>query len=106
MATLRETYVLSSRKLIEKSVPVNPEIYNKAGRGRIVTLPDLTTQTIRVGNCLQAGCLKGEDEEFKHGEEAHSLNHLLQEVNQFSKLWDVWNTYAGMISSFCQSSMR
>ena len=30
MATLRETYVLSPRKLIEKSVPVTPEICNKA----------------------------------------------------------------------------
>ena len=67
MATLRETYVLSSRKLIEKSVPVNPEIYNKAGRGRIVTLLDLTTPSIRVGNCLQAGCLQGKDEDFELG---------------------------------------
>ena len=76
MDTLQETYVLSSRKLIEKSVPVTPEIYNNAGRERIVTLPDLTTQSIRVGDCLQAGCLQGEDEKFEHGEEAHSLNHL------------------------------
>ena len=30
MATLQETYVLSPRKLIKKSVPVTPEICNKA----------------------------------------------------------------------------
>ena len=82
--TLRETYVLSPRKLkktsgvtcratvselwgycgaylywkfqqtpiIEKSVPVTPEICNKAWREGIVTLPDLTNQSIRVGDGL------------------------------------------------------
>ena len=63
MDTLRETYILSSRKLIKKNVLVTPEKYNKAGRGRIVTLPDLTTRSIRVWDCLQAGCLQGKDEE-------------------------------------------
>ena len=82
--TLRETYVLSPRKLkktsgvmcratvsefrgycgayshwkfqqtpvIEKSVPVTPEICNKAWREGIVTLPDLTTRSIRVGDSV------------------------------------------------------
>ena len=35
--------------VIEKSVPVTPEICNKACREGIVTLPDLTTRNIRVG---------------------------------------------------------
>ena len=83
-ATLRETYVLSPRKLkktssvtcratvsefrgycvayshwklqqtpiVKKSVPVTPEICNKAWREGIVTLPDLTTQSIRVGDSV------------------------------------------------------
>ena len=83
-AQLRETYVLSPRKLkkttgvmcravvsefrgycgayshwkfqqtpvIEKSVPVTPEICNKAWREGIVTLPDLTTRSIRVGDSV------------------------------------------------------
>ena len=78
MAALRETYVLSPRKLkkasgvnfltsvfefrgycsayshwkfqqtpiIKKNVPVTPEICNKAWREGIVTLPDLTTQSV------------------------------------------------------------
>ena len=75
MATTRETYVLSSRKLIEKSVSVTPEICNKAWREGMVTLLDLTTRSIRVGGCLQAG-----DEDFEHGEEAYPLNHLLREA--------------------------
>ena len=81
---LRETYVLSPRKLkktsgvmcrdtvskfrgyysaynhwkfqqtpvIEKSVPVTPEICNKAWREGIVTLPDLTTRSIRIGDSV------------------------------------------------------
>ena len=28
------------------------------------------------------------------------MNHLLREVNPFSKLRNVWNSYAGMISRF------
>ena len=79
MAVLRETYMLSPRKLkktsgvswhasvsefreycgaylhwkfqqtpiIEKSVPVTPEICNKAWREGIVTLPDLNTWSVR-----------------------------------------------------------
>ena len=83
-AQIRETYVLSPRKLkktvgvmcravvsefrgycgayshwkfqqtpiIEKSVPVTPEICNKAWREGVVTLPDLTTRSIRVGDSI------------------------------------------------------
>ena len=54
------------------------------------------------------GCLQGGDEEFEHGGEAYSLNHLLREaedglvnaVNPFSKLRDVWDKYAAVISMF------
>ena len=35
---------------IKKSVPVKPEKCNKAWREGIVTLPDLTTRSIRVGD--------------------------------------------------------
>ena len=38
--------------VIEKSVPVTPEICNKACREGIVTLPDLTTRSIRVGDSV------------------------------------------------------
>ena len=94
--------------IIEKSVLVNPEICNKAWRERIVTLPDLTTPSIRVEDCLRVGCLQGGDKEFKHWGEAYSLNHLLREaedglenaVNPFSKLRDAWNSYAAVILIF------
>ena len=38
--------------IIEKSVPVTPEICNKAWREGIVTLPDLTTRSVRVGDSI------------------------------------------------------
>ena len=64
--------------------------------------------SIRVGDCLQEECLQGGDKEFKHGGEAYSLNHLLREaedrlvnaVNPFYKLRDVWNKYAVVISMY------
>ena len=84
MATLRETYVLSPRKMkktsgvscftsvsefggycgayslckfqqtpiIKKSILVTPEICNKTWREGIVTLPDLTSQSVRVGDSI------------------------------------------------------
>ena len=63
---------------------------------------------LELGDCLQAGCLQGGDEEFKHSGEAYSLNHVLREaedglvnaVNLFSKLRDVWDKYAAVISVF------
>ena len=36
--------------MIEKSVPVTPEICNQAWREGIVALPDLTTHSIREGD--------------------------------------------------------
>ena len=65
---------------------------------------------LELGDCLQAGCLQGGSEEFEHGGEGYSLNSLLRgaedkledAVNPFSKLWDVWDKYAAVISSFCQ----
>ena len=58
---------------------------------------------LELGDCLQSGCLQGGDEEFEYGGEAYSLSHLLRgaedglvnAVNPFSKLRDVWNSYAG-----------
>ena len=38
--------------IIEKSVLVTPEICNKAWREGIVTLPDLTTRSVRVGDSI------------------------------------------------------
>ena len=38
--------------IIKKSVPVTPEICNKAWREGIVTLPDLTTRSLRVGDSI------------------------------------------------------
>ena len=38
--------------IIKKSVQVTPEICNKAGREGIVTLPDLTTRRVRVGDSI------------------------------------------------------
>ena len=38
--------------VIEKSVPVTPEVCNRAWREEIVTLPDLTTRRIRVGDSV------------------------------------------------------
>ena len=35
---------------------------------------------LELGECLQAGCLQGGDEEFEHGGEAYSLNNLLREA--------------------------
>ena len=35
-----------------------------------------------IGECIQAGCLQGGDEEYKHGGEAYSLNNLLREVEE------------------------
>ena len=63
---------------------------------------------LELGDCLQVGCLQGRDEGFEHGGEACSLNHLLSEaedglvnaVNPFSKLRDVWDRYATVISMF------
>ena len=63
---------------------------------------------LELGECLQAGCLQGRDEEFEHGGEAYSLNNLLREaedglvdpVNPFSKLRGVWDRYAAVISMF------
>ena len=63
---------------------------------------------LELGDCLQAGCLQGGDKEFEHGGEAYSLNHLLREaenglvnlVNPFFKLRDVWDKYALVISMF------
>ena len=36
--------------MIEKSVPVTPKVCNRAWREGIVTLLDLTTQSIRIGD--------------------------------------------------------
>ena len=63
---------------------------------------------LELGEWLQAGCLQGGDEEFEHRGEAYSLNNLLREaedglvdaVNPFLKLRDVWNRNAAMISLF------
>ena len=57
---------------------------------------------------MQAGCLQGGSEDFEHGGEAYSLNSLLRgaedglvdAVNPFSKLRDVWDRYAAVISMF------
>ena len=38
--------------VIEKSVPVTPEVCNRTWREGIVTLPDLTTLSIRVGDSI------------------------------------------------------
>ena len=45
--------ILTLEVLAEKSVPVTPEVCNLTWREGIVTLPDLTTQSIRVGECIQ-----------------------------------------------------
>ena len=63
---------------------------------------------LELGDCLQAGCLQGGDDEFKHGGEAYSLNSLIRGaedglvnvVNPLSKLQDVWDNYAAVISMF------
>ena len=63
---------------------------------------------LELGDCLLAGCLQGGDEGFGHWGEAYSLNWLLWEaedglinaVNPFSKLRDVWDRYATVISIF------
>ena len=70
------------------------------GQSAVSFLQTASRSRLELGDCLQAGCLQGEDEEFGHGEEANSLNHLLREVNPFSKLRNVWNSYAGMILRF------
>ena len=38
--------------IIQKRVQVTPEICNKAWKEGIVTLPDLTTQSVRVGDSI------------------------------------------------------
>ena len=86
-APVSELY--SSRTLKQWEDSLRYPFFRHASRSRL-----------ELGDCLQAGCLQGEDEEFEHGEEAHSLNHLLSGVNPFSKLRNVWNSYAGMISTF------
>ena len=63
---------------------------------------------LELGDCLQAGCLQGGSEDFEHGGEAYSLNSLLRgaedglvkAINPFSKLRDVWDRYAAIISMF------
>ena len=54
------------------------------------------------------GCLQGGSDEFEHGGEAYLLNSLLRgaedglvnAVKPFSKLRDVWDKYAAVISMF------
>ena len=61
---------------------------------------------LELGECLQAGCLQGGDEEFEHGGEVHSLNNLLREaedglvdaVNPFAELRGAWEKYTVAIS--------
>ena len=60
---------------------------------------------LELEDCLQAGCLLGGHKGFQHGGEAYSLNRLIREaedglvnaVNPFSKLRDVWDRYATVI---------
>ena len=61
-----------------------------------------------LGECQQAGCLQGGEEEFKHGGESNSLNNLLREaenglveaVNPFTELKRAWAKYTTRVSFF------
>ena len=63
---------------------------------------------LELGECLQAGCLQGGDEELEHGREAYSLNNLLREVedrlvdavNSFAELKSAWVRYTAAVSMF------
>ena len=63
---------------------------------------------LELGECLQAGCLQGGDEEFKHGGVAYSLNNLLREaedglldaVNPFAELKSARVRYTATVSKF------
>ena len=68
----------------------------------------LCSSRFELGDCLQTGCLQGGSDDFEHSGEAYSLNSLLRgaedglvdAVNPFSNLRDVWNRYAAVISMF------
>ena len=63
---------------------------------------------MELGECPQAGCLQGGEEEFEHGGEAYSLNNLLREaedglvdaVNPCAELNSAWEKYTAAVSMF------
>ena len=87
----------SSRTLKQWEISLQYPFFRHASRSRL-----------ELGDCLQAGCLQGEIEEFEHGGEGYSLNSLLRgaeeglvdAVNPFSEIQDVWERYATFISMF------
>ena len=94
-ASISELY--SSRNLKQWENSLQYTFFRHACRSRL-----------ELGDCLQAGCLQGGNYEFEHGGEAYSLNSLIRgaedglvnAVNLFSKLGDVWDKYAVLISMF------
>ena len=63
---------------------------------------------MELEECLQAGCLQGGEEEFKHGGELYFLNNLLREVenglvdavNPFAELKSALAKYTSAVSMF------
>ena len=94
-APISELY--SSRKLKQWENSLKYPFLRNASRSRL-----------ELGDCLHAGCLQGGSDDFEHGGEAYSLNSLLRgaedglviAVNPFSKLRNVWDRYAAVISMF------
>ena len=98
-APISELY--SSRTLKQWENSLQYPFFRHASRSRL-----------ELGDCLQAGCLQGGSDDFEHGGEAYSLNSLLRvaedglvnTVNPFSKLRDVWDRYAAESPFSMQSS--
>ena len=94
-ATISELY--SSRTLKQWENSLQYRFFRHESRSRL-----------ELGDCLQANCLQGGSEEFEHGGEAYSLNSLLRgakdglvdAVDPFSNLCDVWDRYAAVTSMF------
>ena len=63
---------------------------------------------LELGECMQAGCLQGGEEEFEHVGEPYSLNSLLREaenglvdaVNPFAELKSAWAKDTAVVSMF------
>ena len=50
---------------------------------------------MELGECPQAGCLKGGDEEFEHNEEVYSVNNLVRVANEGILLFAVFLKHGG-----------
>ena len=52
-------------------------------------------QDCELGECPQAGCLQGGDEEFEHNREVYSVNNLVRDADEGILLFAVFLKHGG-----------